>query len=430
MMNVLTTTRAGQRAVIAGFLLLGTMIVLFMLAGTQLHVPVLSEARPYHVTVELEDSDNLVPASDVRIAGVYVGDVQSIEPGDDGAVATLRLDADFVPLHEGVRVRVGEKSVVGETYLEITDGDGKALEAGTALPADVVQPSTQVHDLLRSLDAPTRKSLSTLIRSLGAGTSGTRDETAALVRGLGDLGQDGYDALDAIAAQSEDLQALTRETATILEALDAGEGQIADLVKNARQITGATAGQRKAVEESLEQLPPTLDSTREASGALSELAVALAPVASDLRRASPALRGAVAELPQTTRVLRSLLPDLDATLRRAPRTLDLLPAFGRDVRSVIPDAQAILTQVNPMLEYLRPYGPDVASWIANFSSVLQYTDEAGVHFARLQPSINEGAIQSPVHPEINIDSNPYPGAGQGGYPGPHGGGGSASESAE
>lgn len=429
-MGLMTTSRNGQRAVLAGFVLTGILIVLFMLAGTQVHVPLLSEPRPYHVTVELEDSDNLVPASDVRIAGVHIGDVQSIELGDGGAVATLRLDSDYAPLHQGVQVRVGEKSVVGETYVEITDGNGEALRAGSALPAKVVQSSIQLGDVLRSLDAPTRISLRALIRSLGAGTDGTREDVAALVRGLGDLGKEGHTALDAIAAQSQDLQALTRETATVLEVLDVGEGQIADLVGNARQVSEATAGQSDAVKTSMRLLPSTLDTTRTASSALNRLAAALAPVATDLRKAAPDLRGAIADLPETTQVLRSLLPDLDATLVRAPRTLRLLPAFGRQVRATIPEARAILTQVNPMLEYLRPYGPDIASWVANFSSLLQYTDETGVHYGRLQPSINEGSIESPLHASINVDSNPYPGPGLGGHPGPYLHNGASSESAD
>ncbi len=418
-MRFLTSTPTGQRITICGFIAAAAAIVLVMLGGTQVHVPLINEARPYHVDVILEDSDNLVPAGDVRMAGVHVGDVESIDNGEHGATAKLRLDSDVAPLHDGVRVRVGEKSVVGETYLEIIDGNGAVIPAGAQLPKDVVQPSTQLHDLLRSLDAPTRTSLGHLIRSLGAATEGTRADTAALVRGLGLLGANGHTALDAIAAQSDDLRELTRQTTTVLAALDTGEGQIADLVSNARTITGSISGQRAAVEKSMLALPSTLRSTRTASGSLSGLAESLAPVAVDLRRSAVDLRAALSELPSTTNDLRALLPSLDASLRRAPATLDRVPSFGRDVRALIPDARAMLTEVNPMLAYLKPYGPDIAAWIANFSAVLQYTDEAGVHYARLQPLVNEAAVQSPLNLPLNVRGNPYPAPGKGGYPGPY-----------
>lgn len=416
-MKFFTANRTGRLLTIASFVVVSALIFAFMLSGTQIHVPVLNEARPYHVSVLLKDTDNLVPAGDVRIAGVHVGEVQSIENEPAGANAKIRLDQDVAPLHKGVTVRVGEKSVVGETYLEVVDGEGAPLPIGAQLPKDAVQPSTQLHDLLSSLDKPTRESLGRMIRSLGAGTDGTRADFATIVAGLGKLGRNGHTALDAVAAQSQDLRALARETTTVLAALDTGEGQIAQLVSNARKITSSVSGQREAVKESMRQFPATLASTRRASGALTELAGTLAPVASDLKRAGPDLRAALNELPGTTGSIRSMLPTLDVTLRRAPATLDRLPRFSEDVRAFIPAARTVLADVNPMLSYLMPYGPDIAAWISNFNSVLKYTDGAGVHYARMQPLINEAAGQSPVKAPVKIQHNPYPAPGQGGFPG-------------
>lgn len=411
----------GRLAVLIAFTVTCLGVLVYFVSGTEIRVPLLEEERPYTMSLVLTDIDNLVPAGDVRIAGVQVGEVRSVEPAPAGVLVGFELISDAVPLHEGVVVRVGEKSLVGETYLEIEDGDGAELPAGTVLPPSSGRSSVQLYDLLASLDQETLDSLGSSIDSLAVGTADTRAQTAELVAGLGRLGREGHTALDAIAAQSEDLTELARQTTTVLAALDTGNGQIADLVGGANRLTEATAGQRTSLEETVRLLPGTLDSARTATGDLQEIAVALSPVAGDLRSAAPMLAQALQQLPDVSGDLRGLLPALDGTLQQAPATLDRVPTFGEDVRDLVPGSQSLLSDAVPMLAYLKPYGPDIASWVTNFNSVLQYTDEEGHHYARMQPIVNEGLPELPVEgPSLNLQENPIPESGRGGFPGPTG----------
>jgi phospholipid/cholesterol/gamma-HCH transport system substrate-binding protein len=411
---------AARRAVlaIAFVVLLGGLVVAYLFSSTQVSVPLLKQSRTYQVSVVIPDVDNLVAAGKVEIAGVVAGEVRSLDPRPDGVLVTFGLDKVAAPLHEGARVRMGERSLVGETYLDVTDGTGPPLPSKATLPTSAVQPSVQLHDVLASLDAGTRQQLSQMLRSLGGGTEGTKSDVNALMTGFGSLGREGHTAADAIASQSKDLDALVRETSVLMDSLDTGQGQIADLVTQADRITKSTGGQRPAIEASVRELPGVLDSADKATTELTDLSGSLAPVASKLNEASPDLSAALEHLPGTSKDLRGLVSPLDDTLKRAPDTLRVVPEFGEDTRGLIPPTRRILQEANPMLSYLKPYGPDVAGFISNFDAALGYRAEDGVSYLPLMVLGNEQEVEPPADLSVNTYANPYPVAGKGGLPGP------------
>ena len=415
------TQNAGRSTALLIFVAVCAIIMFVLYSGTGSRRPIIDRGE-YTATVTMSDVDNLVKAGQVQVAGVKVGQVRSVEPREDGPGLEVEfaLDDDKAPLHQGAKLRVAERSLVGETYLELTDGKGAELPSGSKLPESAVQRSVQLHDVLASLDKESRGEMKDLLRSLGAGTKGTQGDLDQLMTGLGNLGREGHTALDAIAAQSQDLRKLAHQTSQVLQALDTGQGQIADLVRNANRVTGATAGQRKAIEATLRQAPATLDTTRTASDSLVALSGALGPVAKDLRAAGPDLTTALKELPATTTDLRGMLVPLSKVLDRAPATLDRVPTFADDAQAVIPTARATLADVNPMLSYIEPYGPELAAFFANFNAVLNYRDENGAYYLRLTPLVNTHSPQLPVSTNnlLGNYTNAYPAPGSGARPGP------------
>lgn len=417
-MNLLKGPTA-RLAQVVGFALAAGAVLLYLLSGTHITVPLLNDPGHYTVVADMDDVDNLAVAGQVRIAGVRVGEVRSIDHEGEHARVVLSLEEQYTPLHEGATIRLGARSLVEEGYLEIVDGEGEEIAAGTTLPAEAVRPSVQLNDVLRGLDSETRDAMSSMLRSMGTGTKGTRAGLRSTLKGLGHLGREGHTALDAIAAQSEDLTALAKDTATLLSALDTGEGQIATMVANAEAVTKSTSGQREAIENTMRQLPGVLASAGNASEELAKLSGSLAPVAAHLKSAAPFLSAALRELPETSKDLRGMLPELSQVLDRAPATLDRIPTLGSDLRRLIPAATATLQDVNPMLAYLKPYGPEIAAYFANFAASMQYTDEVGQRYIRLMPLYNDQSLQSAIDPgALGAYLNPIPAPGAGGKPGP------------
>ncbi|MGH8971867.1 MAG: MlaD family protein [Acidimicrobiia bacterium] len=362
----------------------------------------------YRVTATLADTQNLVYDSEVRIAGVPVGKVRGLERTPDGVDVAMEIRGDAAPLHQGATVVLRAKTLIEETYLEVTDGTGTTLPDGGRLPASAEQLSVKFDDLLDTLPPDTRVALASAVRRLGAATEGEAEALSATLSALGRLGRDGHDALDVLASQSEDLAALVRETTNLLAVLDEGEGQIARVATLAERLTRATASRDDKLAETVRLLPGLLDRTRAASPPVRELAAALTPLAEPLRRAAPDLNTALAELPGATAELQGLLPPLDGVLDRSPATLTRTPPVAADASALIPVLRVALSDVNPMLAYLAPYGKDMGAFAAHAAQVVDATQPGGVAAGRFLSIIDGQFLRETVPGKPH---NAYPPAG-------------------
>ena len=101
----------------------------------------------YPVRVELPSASSLVVGNDVRIAGVRVGLIKSIQAeqnpdnGETIAVAELQLDRSVKPIPEDTTVLVRARSAVGLKYLLLTPGKSdQGLPAGGTLGLSQARP--------------------------------------------------------------------------------------------------------------------------------------------------------------------------------------------------------------------------------------------------------------------------------------------------
>lgn len=366
----------------------------------------------YRISFRTDDVKNLQPAGDVRIAGVLVGKVvdQSVE--GDRATVQLEIRDDIAPLHDGATVRIGLKSVIGQSFVEIRDGDGAELPSSTVLENDAVVPAVEVDEIVNTFDAKTQKSLSNVLQRLGAGTKGRSQSIDQLMRGIGMIGREGYTAIDAIEAQNADLKALVNEGNTVLEALNTGRDQISSLVTNAQKLTRVTASQSDDLAATVNSLPGLVRSAGRATATLEGLAADLGPVAADLDAAAPGISDALVDLPSVTRNLRALLPYMDSSFGRAPQTLDQVPALADSLMGITPDLETLLANVNPMVEYLGPYATDIGSFFGNFGSSFDGPVENGVRPVRLAPIFSEYSLRNIPLDLTTLNplhwNNPYP----------------------
>ena len=376
--------------------------------------PGLTRAGGYTASFDVDDVGNLVPFADIQAAGVPVGKVASLDRAPTrGVRVVMHLDEAVTPLHEGVTVQIGEKSLAGQPVVQLVDGAGAPLPDNVVLPATAVKPQVQLRDVLASLDKPTRYAMGGVIRSMGEATDGRRPDIAALTRGFAAIGANGDTALDAIAAQSDDLARMSRQLQQIFDSLDIGRGQIAQLVASADQLSAATAGQRRSVAQSVAKLPGVLDSVSTASTGISRMGHSLGPVAHDARVAAPDLNSSLNRIPPIAADLRGLLPDLHSVLEVAPDTLREVPDFDHHVREFVPPAYDLLRDIDPMLRYLKPYGPDIAQMFSNFGAGIHHHGDDGAAYLAFRPTFTAGTVKpDPLKlPEALGVTNPYPAPG-------------------
>src|SRR5918994_1059689 len=116
-------------------------------------------AKQYEIRVPVTEAAQLAAQSDVRISGVSVGKVAGIELGDGNrAIATVELESRYAPIPADTRAILRQKTLQGETYLELTPGtrDAPTLPEGSTLPAAQVSDAVQLDEVLRTFDPQTR----------------------------------------------------------------------------------------------------------------------------------------------------------------------------------------------------------------------------------------------------------------------------------
>src|SRR6476620_9345582 len=123
-----------QLLVITGFALscFGILLFLWITFGG----PTPFKAKSYEVSVPFEEAAQLAQQSDVRISGVNIGKVKSIDR-DPGklAIAKLEIDDKYAPLPQETRAILRTKTLLSETYVELSPGDsaGPKMEDGDEL---------------------------------------------------------------------------------------------------------------------------------------------------------------------------------------------------------------------------------------------------------------------------------------------------------
>ena len=93
--------------------------------------PVPFAPEGYRVKVPVDEAAQLAVESDVRISNVSVGRVKAIELEDEGenrdlALATIEIENRYAPIPEDTRAILRQKTLLGETYVELTPGDRDA----------------------------------------------------------------------------------------------------------------------------------------------------------------------------------------------------------------------------------------------------------------------------------------------------------------
>src|SRR5690349_147131 len=118
----------GRILIAVGFALSCFGLLLFLWVAFGGPVPLKPES--YRITAYFPEATQLAVESDVRIGGVSVGKVKSIElapidkqiDGQDTTEAEIEIDPEFAPINSDARAILRQKTLLGETYVELTSG--------------------------------------------------------------------------------------------------------------------------------------------------------------------------------------------------------------------------------------------------------------------------------------------------------------------
>lgn len=343
--------------------------------------PVPLRPEGYRVSVPLPEASGLVEEADVRVSGINVGKVKGTELRENppSTLATLEIDARYAPIPEDTRAILRQKTILGETYVELTPGSERApkLADGGDLPMANVRPTVEFDELFSTFDPKTREAFGRWQKELAASTAGGggRDLNGALGN-LPGFAEAGADTLEVLDRRGEALGRFVRNTGVVFEALSERD-QIGELITNSNRLFETTAARDDALAETISVFPTFLDESRTTLARLETFARDTRPLVEDLRPVARQLTPTLAAVADFSPDLEDLFRDVDALNEVAPDTLPDARRFLAGAEPVLEALNPFLFELNPILSYLNYQSPQVADFITVGGAALAGTLNRG-----------------------------------------------------
>jgi phospholipid/cholesterol/gamma-HCH transport system substrate-binding protein len=204
----------------------------------------------------------LYPGSDVRVLGVPVGRVDSVEP--QGQLVKVNFE-----VHSGTKVPAGAMAavvaptVVADRYLQLTPvyTGGPTMAPGTVIPKERTASPAEFDDLLASA-----QKLSTSLGPQGVNSNGAL--SAALHTLAMNLNGNGKQinttldntaqAINTLSASRDNLAGTVQNLASFTSNLKQNDGKVREFTHQFAQVSDYLADERQNLGETLKQLSETL----------------------------------------------------------------------------------------------------------------------------------------------------------------------------
>lgn len=368
----------------------GLLLFLWLAFGGA--VPLKPKGYRFHAS--FAEAGQLAQEADVRISGVPVGKVKAIsaDKRTGRADVTIELDARYAPMPSDARAILRQKTLLGETYVELTPGHDSAppiAESGKLAVAQV-SDTVELDEIVRAFDPSTRAAFQEWMQAQAQAISGHGQDLNDALGNLGPFADDAATLVDILNRQEGALSRLVANTGVVFGALNERGDQLTSLVRNANTVFATTAARDEQLKQAFRALPTFEDESRKTIERLTAFAAETDPLVDQLR---PAAR----ELSPTLRELQDVAPGLDNLLVGLGPLVDASKAGFPAAERILQDARPLLAQLvpttqqlTPMLQFLGLYKRDLTSFFANVTAATQAKDTGAdaLHYLRTTNPLN------------------------------------------
>jgi phospholipid/cholesterol/gamma-HCH transport system substrate-binding protein len=374
--------------------------------------PVPLKPQGYRVRVAFPEATQLGLEADVRTAGVTVGkvvkkDIDNQHP--NRTIATLELKPRFAPLSQSARAILRQKTLLGETYVELTPGNpnGPKVKENGWLPDSQVAHTVELDEVLQALDPVTRRSFQVWQQDLAKAINHRGRDFNDALGNLPGFAADANDVLKVLQAQSGAVRGLVKNTGQVFGALTQNEHQLHNLITGASNTFAATSKEEESLAQTFKIFPTFLDESKKTFARLEGFSRNTDPLIQDLRPATRNLRPAVADVRALAPDLRRVFVNLDPLITASKQGLPALRDILAGVRPLLGQLQPFLEQLNPVLQWLEYNQRLVADFIGNGAGALADTVpvrtklERGHYLRQFGPVGEESAAMWPTRPSVD-----------------------------
>ncbi|WP_026910978.1 MlaD family protein [Patulibacter minatonensis] len=396
---------------------------LLLFLWTSFGGPVPLKAKPYEVKTAFAQGTQLAGYADVRVSGVTVGKVTKIVRAGGKARVTMKIDPKFAPLPQDTRATLRTKTLVGETFVDLSFGSRKDqtvkktfIADGGTIPARNIQPTVELDQILDAFDKPTRADLKTVLTSLAKGTDGAGKDLNAAVGQVAPLAEGADSLFSILNRQSAEVQSGTRDFGTAFAAIGRREGAIQGIATSGRQLLETTSAITPALKATLDRLPSFARETRRFMVTTEATSRAAKPALDDLKPVTPLVRPALQRLSVLAPELRDTLTDLDPVLDRVKTGMPPLRQIVAALRPLTDSVSPVGEDLVPIAQFINAYKRELPITFANAGAAIQATapDATGKqqHYLRVAAPINGETVSGATTRNPASRYSPYPRPGE------------------
>jgi phospholipid/cholesterol/gamma-HCH transport system substrate-binding protein len=398
----------GRFLIAIGFTLscFGLLLFLWVTFGG----PVPFKPESYRFTADFPEAITLQKEADVRIGGVSVGKVKEIglapesECHSDPTLcnttqATIEIQPQYAPISSDAKAILRQKTLLGETYIELTTGSqvqpgadtgdvqaqSSSIDVGQISGGDApdsipegghlaqtqVQDQTQIDEIFQGFDKPTREAFQSWMQNAGLAINGRGLDLNDAFGNLGPFASDASDVLGTLRSQEQSLRTLVHDTGDVFAALTEHDQALAGAVVGANRTFGALASQSKALSDTFKIFPTFENEGRLTLDRLKTFAQDAQPVFHDLRPVARDLSPTLRDVRRLTPKAHKLFQNLDPLIKASATGLPSLSSFLHELRPVMDGLDPFLGNFNPLVRWLDYQAPVVTDFLGNIPSATE-----------------------------------------------------------
>ena len=311
----------------------------------------------------------VIPGEDVKVAGVKVGKIDSMDVTRDfkAAVVLDIQDPAYQDFRSDASCQVRPQSLIGEKFVECAPTQPRAADAEPPpelrqieegeegegqylLPVENTQKSVDLDLINNVMRLPYRERLSLILSELGTGLAGRGKELNQVIRRADPALKEVDKVLKLLASQNKVLADLARDSDTVLAPLARERAHVSSAIEHSSNVAEATAERGDDLEADIERLPRFLQELRPTMRRLGALSDEATPVFRDLGAQAPDINRMIEELGPFSEAGIPAVESLgDASVIGTPAMRDLLPVI-KDLRRFAKVARPVGKTAGDVLE--------------------------------------------------------------------------------
>lgn len=188
----------------------------------------------YRFEVAVPNAFDLADQADVRIAGVSVGKVVSkqLDARDNRTLVTIQMNNKYAPIHRNAEAILREKTLLGETYVQLTEGSSNspALPDGGRLANAQVVPAVQLDQIFNTFDPTTRAAFRSWQQELAQAIKGNDQNLNDVLGNLPSFAVNLTQLLQVLDIEHNSVVSLVQNGGTTFNALNADPAALRNLI--------------------------------------------------------------------------------------------------------------------------------------------------------------------------------------------------------